>query len=258
MFSLLSPLEQFEIIPLIPFGFGVFDFSITNSSFFIIFILAVFIIFVHLLSVKGLGFIVPNRWQLLLENFYKFTLNITLENMGKKGQIYFPFIFCLFIFLIISNSLGLIPYSFTVTSHLVVTFALSCIVWFGKLIVGIQNHGIKLLGILLPSGIPFAMVPFFVIVEFLSFLIPLVALGVRLFANIIAGHILLKVIVGFCWSIIVAGGSIIFAHFIPMMVLFLLLFLETAVAFIQAYVFTMLSCLITGDIIRGGHLFFLL
>jgi ATP synthase subunit 6 len=253
MFFFSSPLEQFEIIPLLSFGFGVVDFSITNSSFFIIFILLIFIAFVHLLSIKGFGFIVPNRWQLILENFYKFTLNITLENIGTKGQIYFPFIFCMFIFLIISNSLGLIPYSFTVTSHLVVTFALSTIVWFGKFIVGAQNHGIKLLGILLPSGIPFAIVPFFVVVEFLSFLIPLVALGVRLFANIIAGHILLKVIVGFCWSIIIAGGSMIFAHFIPIIVLFLLLFLETAVAFIQAYVFTMLSCLITGDMIRGGH-----
>lgn len=200
-----------------------------------------------------MGFFIPNRWQSLFEGFYFFSSNIVIENIGKRGESFFPFIFSLFFFLVLCNLLGLVPYSYTVTSQLVVTLALSLLVWVGKLFVGFHLHGVRLFGMLLPGGVPFALVPFFVAVELLGFFTPLAALGIRLFANIIAGHILLKVIVGFCWSILLAGGGLFIGHFIPMLVLFLLLFLETAVALIQAYVFTMLSCLIVGDIIRGGH-----
>lgn len=250
---LFSPLEQFELIPLISLRLGSFDFSFTNSSFFILFSCCLALIGFQLISYNSQGYLLPNRWQAVYESIYFFVAGITFENIGTKGQTYFPFIFTLFIFLLFCNILGLIPYSFTVTSHFIITFSLSLIVWVGKLIIGFRLHGIKLFGILLPGGVPFAIIPFFVIVEFLSFLIPLVALGVRLFANIIAGHILLKVIVGFCWSIMISGGLLFVAHFVPIIVLFILLFLETAVAFIQAYVFTMLTCLITGDIIKGGH-----
>lgn len=197
--------------------------------------------------------LIPTKWQVLIENFYLFTLNIVEENMQKSGEVFFPFIFTLFTFLLFTNVLGLIPYSFTVSSHLIITFSLSTLVWVGKLLVGAKRHGIKIFSALLPQGIPFGIVPFFVVVETLSFCIPLGALGIRLFANIIAGHILLKVIVGFCWSILISGGLFFILHFFPMFVLFLLLFLETAVAFIQAYVFSMLTCLITGDMVKGGH-----
>nr|AAG23663.1 ATP synthase F0 subunit 6 [Thraustochytrium aureum] len=250
---IFSPLEQFELVPILSIRIGSFDFSFTNASLFIFFSLFFILVFTNLVSFNGNGFLIPNRWQYVFESFFLFIENIVQENIGVKGQKYFSFIFCLFIFLLICNTIGLVPYSFTVTSHFIVTFSLSILVWVGKLFIGFKHHGLKLFGVLLPSGIPFAIVPFFIIVEFLSFFIPLVALGVRLFANIIAGHILLKVIVGFCWSIIIIGGLFFLAHFIPMGVLFLLLFLETAVAFIQAYVFTMLACLITGDIIKGGH-----
>lgn len=247
-----SPLEQFEIYPLIPMRIGSFDLSFTNSSFFLLLICLTFVFFTKLVYQSG-GNYIPSRWQLLFENLYTFTADMVEENIGKAGQTFMPFIFGLFAFLLLANTFGIVPYSFTVTSHLIVTFTLSAIVWFGKLYVGVQHHGIKILGILLPSGIPFAIVPFFVVVELLSFFIPLAALGIRLFANMIAGHILLKVIVGFCWSMMLAGNVFFLAHFIPISVLFLLLFLETAVAFIQAYVFTMLTCLITGDMIHGGH-----
>ena len=248
-----SPLEQFEIVPLIPFRFGTFDLSFSNSSLLLFFVTFFILFFSQLISINGNGFLIPSRLQLIFESVYVFVYDIVLENLGKKGQSFFPFVFCLFFFLIFCNVLGLVPYSFTVTSHFIVTFMLSLIIWVGKLYVGVKEHGIKILGLLLPGGVPLAIIPFFVVVEFLSFLIPLVALGVRLFANIIAGHILLKVIVGFCWSIMISGGILFILHFIPMGVLFLLLFLETAVAFIQAYVFTILTCLITGDTLRGGH-----
>lgn len=248
-----SPLEQFEIFPILSFRLGSFDLSFTNSSFFLFFICFSYIVLTKLVYFQGFGFYVPNRWQLAFESLYTFTADIVEENMGNKGQTFIPFLFGLFSFLLLANIFGIVPYSFTVTSHLIVTFTLSLIVWVGKLCVGIKHHGIKILGVLLPSGIPFAMVPFFVIVELLSFLTPLAALGIRLFANMIAGHILLKVIVGFCWTMLLAGNFFFLAHFLPIFILFMLLFLETAVAFIQAYVFTMLTCLITGDIIRGGH-----
>jgi ATP synthase subunit 6 len=255
MYMVHSPLEQFEIVSLIGLRFSSFDFSFTNSS--LLIVVCFFILFLssQIISANGNGYIVPNRIQNIVEAIYKFISNIVFENLGKSGQIYFPFIFTLFIFLLLCNLLGLVPYSFTVTSHFIVTFTLSFVVWVGKLFLGFQKHGIRLFALLLPGGVPVAIIPFFVAVEFLSFFIPLVALGVRLFANIMAGHILLKVIAGFCWTIIISG-SLFIAHFIPISVLFLLLFLETAVAFIQAYVFTMLACLMTGDCLRGGHLLF--
>lgn len=248
-----SPLEQFEIIPLISFRMGSFDISFSNSSLLLLLSTFFIIFFSQIISAQGNGLIIPSRIQIIFENLFSFVYDMVLENLGKQGQIFFPFIFCLFLFLMFCNVFGLVPYSFTVTSHFIVTFILSLIVWVGKFFIGVKKHGIKILALLLPGGVPLAIIPFFVIVEFLSFLIPLVALGVRLFANIMAGHILLKVIVGFCWSIIIAGGVFFLLHFIPMGVLFLLLFLETAVAFIQAYVFTILTCLMTGDMLRGGH-----
>lgn len=250
-----SPLEQFEIISLFNLTMNSIDFSFTNSSLLIVFAFFFVFIGIRLLSQGTGGFIVPNRWQSLVESLYGFIGNMVFENMGKKGQEFFPFIFALFSFLLLCNFIGLVPYSFTVTSHLVITFGFSLVVWVGKLFIGFNYHGIKFFGVLLPNGLPVAIIPFFVAVEFLSFIIPLFALGVRLFANIIAGHILLKVFVGFCWSIIMAGGLLFLAHFVPIAVLFLLLFLETAVAAIQAYIFTMLACLIIGDAVKGGHLF---
>jgi len=207
-------------------------------------------------SITGNGYLIPNRAQTVIELLYRFVSNMVFENIGKVGQIFVPFVFSLFLFLLFCNVFGLVPYSYTVTSHFIITFTLSVIVWVGKLCLGFQKHGIKLFALLLPGGVPVPIIPFFVAVEFLSFFIPLIALGVRLFANIIAGHILLKVIAGFCWSIITSGGFLFLSHFLPISVLFILLFLETAVAFIQAYVFTMLTCLITGDCLRGGDLLF--
>ena len=254
MYSFINPLEQFEVVPLFNLSIGSFDLSFTNASFIIILGVIFFVILVKCVSIVGNGYLVPNAWQSVLESFYKFVLDVVYENLGAvKGREFYPFFFSLFVFLILCNVLGLVPYSYTVTSHFVVTFILSLLVWVSKLFVGFRLHGIKLFGILLPSGIPFAMVPFFVIVELISFFIPLAALGIRLFANIMAGHILLKVLIGFCWSIILASGLFFILHFVPLVVVFLLLFLETAVAFIQAYVFTMLACLYIGDIVRGGH-----
>lgn len=248
-----SPLEQFEIISLIPLRIGSFDISFTNSTLIIFFVILFVIFIIQTILINNNGIFLPNRWQSFFESIYSFVNSILFENTGSKGQVYFPFIFSLFLFLLFCNLIGIVPYSFTVIAHIIVTFSLSAIIWFGSLIIGFRTHGLKYFSIFVPAGVPFAIIPIIVPIEIISFIIPLISLGVRLFANIISGHILLKVIVGFAWSIIIAGGIMFFAHFIPIIVLFILLFLETAVAIIQAYIFTILSCLYIGNAIHGGH-----
>lgn len=249
-----SPLEQFEIFPLISLRLGTFDLSFTNSSLLMVFAASTIVVMTQLIAVNGNGTLVPSRWQSIMESVYGLLAAMVVESIGSKGAQYFPFVFTLFTFILACNLLGLVPYSFTVTSHLIVTLAMSLAIWVGKLMIGIRHHGIHLLGMFIPAGAPFAMVPFFVGVEILGFFIPLVSLAVRLFANMMAGHILLKVLAGFAWTMMMAGGLLFVAHFVPLSVLFLLMGLETAVALIQAYVFTLLTCLYIGDMIHGGHL----
>lgn len=152
------------------------------------------------------------------------------------------------------NLFGLVPYSFTATSHLAVTVTLGLAVWVGKLLIGIRAHGVKLVGMFLPQGLPVGMIPGIVAIEILSFFMVLISLPVRLFANMMSGHILLKVLAGFAWMMMTSGGLLYIAHFLPLLVVFLLMFLETGVAVVQAYVFTLLTCMYISDVIKGGHL----
>lgn len=244
-----SPLEQFEIYSLIPLRFGSFDVSFTNSSLRRLYIVALLISFSLLM---GNGYLVPTRWQLVAEGIFGVVYS-RVQPMGAKGQVYFPLVFSLFSFILTANLLGLVPYSFTVTSHLIVTLALSMAVWIGKLIIGVRLHGVRLLGRFLPSGVPRVGAPFRIPLELLGFVIPLISLAVRLFANRRAGHILLKVMAGFAWTMMMAGGVLWVAHFIPLGVLYLLLFLETGVAMIQAYVFSLLTARYINDRLEGGH-----
>jgi len=145
--------------------------------------------------------------------------------------------------LLVCNLFGLVPYSFTSTSHLAVTVTLGLAVWVGKLFIGIRAHGVKLVGMFLPQGLPVPIIPFIVGIEILSFFMVLISLPVRLFANMMSGHILLKVLAGFAWMMMTSGGLLYVAHFLPLLVVFLLMFLETGVAIVQAYVFTLLTCM---------------
>lgn len=250
---LYSPLEQFEIVPLIPLRIGSFDISFTNATLMMVLSAGLVIVLTQLVTVNGNGSLVPSRWQTVLEEIYLLLAGMVQESLGRKGGEIFGFIFTLFTFLLMANLAGLVPQSYTVTSHLIVTFTLSMTVWVGKLLLGLRNHGLKLFGMFLPQGAPFAMAPFFVFVELIGFVIPMISLAVRLFANLCAGHVLLKVLFGFCWTMMMAGGILFIAHFIPLSILFLLLGLETAVALIQAQVFTLLTVLYIGDCYHGGH-----
>lgn len=245
-----SPLEQFEIFPIVPLRVGSFDLSFTNSSL-RRFLTVGFIVAFTLRIGRGSGSLVPNRWQVIAEAIYGVVQ--TMVGSNAKTQRYFVLIFTIFTFLRVANLLGLIPYSFTFTSHIIVTFALTLAVWVGKLIIAVYNHGIRFRGMFLPSGVPVLLAFLVVPLELLGFFRTLVSLSVRLFANRRAGHILLKVIAGFAWSRRMAGGLVWVSHFLPLGVLFLLMGLETGVALIQAYVFSLLSARYISDAIEGGH-----
>lgn len=232
---LYSPLEQFEIIPLIPLRFGSLDLSFTNSSFLMLLSVTGFSMLILTTAGPGNGLLVPSRWQAVIEGIYTTVLDLINNTLGaKNGNSYVTFIFTLFSFLLVCNLFGLVPYSFTATSHLAVTVTLGLVVWVGKLIIGIRAHGVKLAGMFLPQGLPLVIVPALVAIEILSFFMVLISLPVRLFANMMSGHILLKVLAGFAWSIMASGGILFIAHFAPLAVLFVLMFLETGVAMVQA------------------------
>lgn len=244
-----SPLEQFQILPLIPFHLGNLDFSLTNSA--LMGGLILFLIFTLLLSIlekKTFSFFfVPNRWQVIFEILYKAVVSMLSENVGPKGQEFFPFVFTLFLFIVFSNLVGLVPYSYTVTSHLIVTLSLALIVFLSINIVCAREHGLHMFSLFLPSGTSLALAFLLVPIELLSYVFKPISLSIRLFANMMAGHSLLKVIAGFAWSLMSFTGVLFLLHYVPLLVLVILFGLELAVALIQAYVFTILTCIYLND-----------
>lgn len=241
------------MISLIPRRRGARDRSRTNASRRMILTAGRRVVGSQVVLAGGQGSLVPNRWQTRREGRHNRVLSMIGQTLGASGQGFFPFVYTRFTFVLGRNRVGLIPYSYTVTSHLVVTMTRARMVWVGKRVVGFRRHGRKRFGRLLPGGTPFPMVPFMVPLERLGFTITFISLSVRLFANMMAGHILLKVIAGFAWTMMTAGGRRYVAHFMPRRVLFRLLGLERGVAFIQAYVFALLTCIYLTDAVHGGH-----
>ena len=243
----LNPLEQFQIIPLIPLHFGSVDISFTNSSLFGVVGVGLFILLVKFILFDGNGFVVPSRWQSLVEGMYSFMQDNVSSNVGPRGQAFFPFIFALFVFLLMVNLTGMVPGAFTVTSHIIVTLFFSLTVYIGVTIILFREHGFHAMALFLPGGTPLPLIPLLVGIELVSNVMRIVSLAVRLFANLMSGHILLHVLLGFAWSMMNAGGLLLILHLLPMGVVFILLFLETAVAIIQAYVFAVLSCIYLNE-----------
>ena len=251
MFFLSSPLEQFQILPLIPFNLGNFDFSITNGTIISAIGLFSFIYVLHsLLSENKTFFIVPNRIQYVVEVIYGVVYGLLNDNVGSVGKSFFPYVFTLFMFILISNIIGLVPYSFTITSHLIVTFALALMTFIGINLICVREHGINMLSLFLPPGSSMVLAFLLVPIEIVSYIFRPISLSVRLFANMMAGHTLLKVIAGFAWTMMLAGGGLFVAHVIPLAILVVLMLLELGVAAIQAYVFTILTCIYLNDAIH--------
>lgn len=244
----MDPIHQFEIKPLV--GSGAFAF--TNSSLFMV--LTVFTIVLFLvLSTRGRT-LVPGRWQSLAELSYEFVASTVRQSAGNEGMRFFPLVFSLFMFVLFANLFGMLPLSFTVTSHIIVTFALAMIVILTVIIYGFVKHGTKFLHVFMPSGIPGFLLPLVVAIEIVSFLSRPISLSVRLFANMLAGHITLKVFAGFVVSLYAAlGAGGLALGILPLMLTVALTGFEFFVAFVQAYVFTLLTCLYLNDAIHPGH-----
>ncbi len=220
---------------------GGIDVSFTNSSLFMVIAITAITAFLVLGMRKRA--LVPGRWQSLAELSYEFVAGLVRDNVGHQGRAYFPFIFSLFMFILFANTIGLIPYAFTVTSHIIVTFALAAVVFAGVTVVAIVKHRMKFFTYFLPKGTPLYMAPLLIPIEMLSYLARPVTLSLRLFANMMAGHTMLKVFAGFVITLGLAGVF-------PMAVLVALYLLELIVAVLQAFVFTILTCLYLHDAIH--------
>lgn len=243
-----SPLEQFTILSILPMHIGKFYFSITNSTLFILLSVGSFLFFARMTYHLG-GKLLPTVWQSGFEILYEFVSGLVHEQVGEKGKPYFPLIFTLFTFLLSCNLIGMIPYAFTATSHLVITFTLSFMVFIGVTVIGFQAHGTHFFSFFLPPGAPLALSPFLVVIELISYAFRGLSLGVRLFANMMAGHALLKILSGFAWTLLTLGGIASVGGVGVFGVVFALTFLEVGVACLQAYVFTILTCIYLSDAI---------
>ena len=247
-----SPFEQFEVVSLLGVRFYCFDVSLTNSSVLILIAVLSLSCLIRLVYFEG-GLLGGGVFQSILESIYLGILRIGKDSIGVSGSVYVGPLMTLFVGILLLNLLGMIPYSYCITSQIVVTFCMGLGVWLGKLLVGVRRHGIRLFSLFLPEGLPFPLVPFFVIIEVVGFVIPVLSLSVRLFANMMSGHVLLKVLFGFTWLIGIGSwlGSLL--QVMPLVVLIGLIGLELSVALIQAYVFTLLTCIYLSDMESGGH-----
>ena len=241
----IDPMHQFEINRLIKLDLFGIDASFTNSSLWMVVVVAV----VSALTIWGMSgrALVPGRLQSVAELVYEFVASMVRENVGTAGQRYFPFIFTLFMFVLAANMLGMVPYSFTVTSHIAVTFALAAFVFIGVTVIGFLTHGLGFLRFFVPSGVPAIMLVLLVPIEIISYLTRPLSLSVRLFANMMAGHTMLKVFGAFVVGLGIIGG------WAPLAFMVAFTGLEVLVAFLQAYVFAILTCIYLNDALHMHH-----
>jgi F-type H+-transporting ATPase subunit a len=237
-----DPLAQFEVKSIIPIEVMGVDISYTNSA--LLMSMAAFSIILFFMIALWKPTLVPSRMQNFVEVLYEFINDTLVDSAGDDAKQYFPYIFSVFIFVLMCNLLGTLPYSFAVTSHIIVTFALAAAIFLGIMTIGFARHGLRFLSIFYPSGIPFILAPIIMIIEILSFLARPVSLSIRLAANMIAGHILLKVLAGFV-LLLGMGWGVIPIPFIMLMTGF-----EIFVAILQAYIFTLLACVYLNDAIN--------
>lgn len=248
-----SPLEQFQVLPIFSVYLNFVDFSLTNET--VILVLILFfslVLFTSLVKEQESSyFIVPNRWQSVIEIIYKLILSLVTDNIkNKKNQHFFPLVFSIFFLLLSINLIGLIPYSFTLTSHLIVTLTLSLSIFIGINIICVRLHGINFFSLFLPAGTSVVLAFLLVPIELISYIFKPISLSIRLFANMMAGHTLLKVIAGFAFTLMGNVGVLFLLHYIPLLILIPLFGLELGVALIQSFVFSILICIYLNDAIN--------
>jgi len=248
--EIISPLDQFEIRDLISLDAAVLanlHLSLTNIGLYLT--LSFFILLAISLAGNNYENLVSNRWSIGQESLYA-TIHSIVKNQinATKGQVYFPFIFTLFVFILINNLIGMVPYSFASTSHFILAFSLSFTVVIGATILGFQKHGLEFFSLLVPAGCPLGLLPLLVLIEFISYLSRNVSLGLRLAANILSGHMLLNILAGFTYNIMTSGLIFFFLGLVPLAFIIAFSGLELGIAFIQAQVFVVL----TSSYIKDG------
>jgi F-type H+-transporting ATPase subunit a len=246
-----DPIHQFGINKLLDINVGGLDLSFTNSALFMVLTVGA----IGLLTAWGTSAraLIPGRTQSIAEIAYEFVANTLTSSAGHGAMKFFPLVFSLFMFVLIANLFGMVPYFFTVTSHIIVTVALALLVFFTVTLYGFYKHGTHFLGLFVPSGVPAAIVPLVTIIEVISFLSRPLSLSVRLFANMLAGHITLKVFSGFVVTLSGLGAFGFLGALLPLAMVVALTGLEFLVAFLQAYVFTILTCMYLNDALHPGH-----
>ena len=248
----IHPIEQFSIHPVVPISIAHQDFSLTNSGLYMLLAVALSCLIAAIGARGGSG--VPGRLQSLAEMGYEFVAGMVRSAAGEHGMRFFPLVFSIFFFVLICNLVGLIPYSFSVTSQIVITAALALLVFFTVVIVGIVEHGVSFFKLFVPSGVPIYILPLVVAIEVFSFFVRPVSHSVRLFANMLAGHITLNVFGAFVLMLLGAGAATKVVAVLPFAMTIALYALELLVAFLQAYVFAMLTCMYLNDALHpGGH-----
>ena len=237
-----DPIHQFVIQDIVPLSIGGVDVSFTNS--------ALWMVIAAVVTTLGLSLamrqraIIPGRMQVFAESAYEFVASMVRDNVGSQGRQYFPFIFTLFCVVLMGNTMGMIPYSFTYTSHLAVTAGLAVFIFLWVTALGFYKHGLHFLHFFSPEGVPFALKFLVIPLELLSYLTRPLTLSMRLFANMMAGHLVLKVFAGFCVSLM---SLTIVASVLPMGFNVVMIAFEFLIAFLQAYVFTILTCIYFHD-----------
>ena len=241
-----NPMQQFTVHRIGPeIKIAGIDLSFTNASLFMVLSASIILLFLFLGSKEKK--IIPNKIQLIAELSYSFISKMISDTAGSKAKPYFSFIFSLFMFVLFCNMFGMIPYSFTVTSHIIVTFVLAAFIFIGVTIIGFIKHGLGYLKLFVPSGVPMVLLPLIVVIEIISYLSRPISLSVRLFANMMAGHTMMKVFGGFVVSLGIVGG------WLPLGFSVALTGLEILVAFLQAYVFAILTCIYLNDALNLHH-----
>jgi F-type H+-transporting ATPase subunit a len=241
--KIIDPISQFVIERIVPLHIGGVDISFTNSALFAVIAIAL----ASMLFVLAPRNLIPTRLQSVAESIYEVVDNMTHEVLHDNARTYFPFVLTLFTFILFANVLGLVPYTFTVTSHIIVTLALALVVFIGATIIGFIRNGFGYLKLFVPSGVPVLLLPLVVLIEIVSYFIRPMSLSIRLFANMMAGHMMLKVMAGF---VVMLG---LMAGWLPLAAMVGLMGLELLVAALQAYVFALLTCMYLNDAMHVDH-----
>jgi F-type H+-transporting ATPase subunit a len=244
-----SPLEQFEVTSFLNVNLTLLglNFALTNLGLYALLVLML-ALSVHVLAANDRR-LVPSRWSVGLESAYASLHGMVKEQIGSSNERYLPFIYGLFMFVILANLTGNVPYSFTISTSAVLSIGLSFAIFFGVTVLGLHKHGVHFFAFFVPAGTPVAMVPLLVLIELISYLARAFSLGVRLFANMVAGHTLLKILSGMLWPILTSGVVMFVVALVPMAIFLALVGLEIAVSVIQAYVFVVLTCVYLRDAI---------